>query len=94
MPATSSHVDRWTTTSSSCAAIRLYDLYRLLVQEGDPTLTNDGELLAFGAVQISSGVWAITPSLNVPGQLHAFVVIRDVPSPAPWERQLVVLAAT
>src|SRR4051794_5794252 len=31
----------------------IYDLYRILVQEGDPTLTNSGELLAFGAVQIS-----------------------------------------
>lgn len=58
---------------------------------GKPDISRDGELMAFGAEMISSGVWALTPSLNMPGVIHAFVVLYNVPTPVPWE-QLIVLA--
>jgi hypothetical protein len=58
---------------------------------GKPDISRNGELMAFGAEMISLGVWALTPSLNMPGIIHAFVVLYDVPSPVPWER-LIVLA--
>jgi hypothetical protein len=40
---------------------------------------------AFGAELIADGLWALTPSLNVLGLLHVFVVLYGVPTPAPWE---------
>ena len=44
----------------------------------------DGNLEAFGSEKIAPGVWALTPSLNI-RELHGFVVLYDVPDPAPWE---------
>ena len=40
----------------------------------------------YGAERIAGGVWALTPSLNIPGVIHGFVVLYDVPSIPPWER--------
>ncbi len=61
------------------------------VRSGAEVLMPDDSVDCFGAEKISPGVWALTPSLNVPGMIHGFVVLYDVPSPAPCE-QLVVLA--
>lgn len=63
------------------------------VRAGEPTIAADGVLEAFGATPITGDVWALSPSLNVPGSLHGFVVLYGVPTPAPWE-QLIVLAAS
>lgn len=43
----------------------------------------------------TSGVYAMTPSLNIPGVLHGYVVLFEVPDRAkpPWE-SLVVLATS
>lgn len=57
-----------------------------------PQTNAAGELVAFGMEQIAFGVWALNPSLNLPEVIHAFVILYDVPSPAPWER-LIVLAS-
>jgi len=54
---------------------------------------DDGSLEAFGVEQICPGFWTLTPSLNVPGLIHVFVHLFDVPTPAPWE-SLIVLPAT
>lgn len=35
-------------------------------------------------VRLGPGVWDISPSVHVPGQLHAFLTLVDVPEPAPW----------
>lgn len=51
-----------------------------------------GELVAFGLEQIESGLWVLLPSLNVPGLIHAFITLYDVPDPAPWTK-LIVLAS-
>lgn len=61
----------------------------MLVEAGDFRVSV-GELIAYGAELITTGVWAITPSLNVEGAIHAFVVLYDVPDPAPWERRIVL----
>ena len=50
----------------------------------------DGAVEAFAAREISTGLWALSPSLNIPGFLHAFVILYDVPSPAPWERLIIL----
>lgn len=63
------------------------------VRAGAPVITPAGDLEAFGATPITGDVWALSPSLNVPGALHGFVVLYGVPTPAPWE-QLIVLAAS
>ena len=48
-------------------------------------------LVVFGLEKIAPTLWQLVPSLNLPGIVHAFVTLYDVPDPAPWER-LVVLA--
>jgi hypothetical protein len=35
--------------------------------------------------RIVPGVWALNPSLNIPGVIHVFVLLYGVPNPAPWE---------
>jgi hypothetical protein len=57
-----------------------------------PAIDGFGLLCAFKPKRICAGVWALTPSFNVEGVLHAFLVIHGVPDPAPWER-LVILAS-
>ena len=51
-----------------------------------------GELVEFGVDRIAPGLWVLNPSLNIPGVLHAFIALYDVPDPAPWEGGLIVLA--
>jgi hypothetical protein len=58
-------------------------------------VTDDaGDLVKFGSERVIPGVWALNPSLNVPGLIHAFVVLYDVPDPAPWEveKRIVVVS--
>jgi hypothetical protein len=61
------------------------------IKAGEPEISDEG-IVAFGAEEITPGVWAVTPSLNVPGLVHVFVVLYGVPSPAPWERRIIVPA--
>ncbi|HWR36397.1 MAG TPA: hypothetical protein VN622_11060 [Clostridia bacterium] len=46
----------------------------------------------FGATKIANGVWSLSPSLNLPDLIHGFVVLYDVPDPAPWERRIILLS--
>ena len=39
---------------------------------------------AFGLTRIGPGVWVVSPSVWVEGAFHAFVVLHDVPEPAPF----------
>lgn len=47
----------------------------------------DGQLLSFGVRRVAPGLWYLHPSLNLPGAIHAFVVLYDCPVPAPWEKR-------
>ena len=49
------------------------------------------ELVEFGVDRIAPGLWVLNPSLNIPGVLHAFIALYDVPNPAPWEGGLILL---
>jgi hypothetical protein len=62
------------------------------IETGQFRLGDAGELQVFGADQVARGLWEITPSLNVQGLIHAFLVIYEVPDPAPWERRIVLPA--
>jgi hypothetical protein len=64
----------------------------LPVRKGAPEAT-DEEVITYGAVRVTAGVWAITPSLNIDGFIHGFVVLYGVPDPAPWERLIVLAGA-
>lgn len=66
-----------------------FHLLPLPIQKGAPELEG-GDLVMFGAKLITRGVWALAPSLNVPGLIHGFVILYDVPEPAPWERRIVL----
>lgn len=60
------------------------------VQMGQAAFGEHGELVAFGVERIAPGLWSMTPSLNLEGGIHAFVVLYGVPDPAPWERRIVL----
>lgn len=49
----------------------------------------DEQLVAFGTEQVMPGLWHLIPSLNIPEVLHVFMVVYDVPTPAPWERRII-----
>jgi hypothetical protein len=64
----------------------------LPVQAGDPVMLPSGGVGIFGLRRLTRDTWALDPSLEIPGELHAFVVLVGVPSPAPWERLIVTAA--
>jgi hypothetical protein len=39
---------------------------------------------SWGLSRLGPGVWAVSPSIHQPGLLHAYVVLCDVPEPAPF----------
>jgi hypothetical protein len=56
-----------------------------LLREGEPE--GEGESIRFwGLQQVGATVWIVVPSLHVEGQIHAFVVLANVPDPAPWKK--------
>lgn len=40
---------------------------------------------AWGLTKLGDSVWAVAPSIHLPGAFHGYVVLCDVPNPAPWE---------
>lgn len=63
----------------------------LPIADDGPSIDDYGVIAAYGLENIDNGLWALVPSLNVPGVIHAFVTIYDVPHPAPWESRIVVV---
>lgn len=59
------------------------------LQLGEPEISDEG-VITFGTDLIAPGLWAVTPSFNMPGVIHAFVVLYGVPDPAPWEKRIVL----
>jgi hypothetical protein len=57
----------------------------------EPQVNDEGELEVFRIKEISAGVWALSPSLNIQGFIHSFVIIYGVPTPAPWVSRIVVV---
>jgi hypothetical protein len=54
--------------------------------DGPPVLTPDRtQILRWGVTRLGPSVWAIEPSTVQEGLLHAFIIMRDVPEPAPWQ---------
>jgi len=63
----------------------------LNVHDDGPLINRETHsLVAFGLEKIGDHIWTLTPSLNMPGTIHVFVVIFDVPLPAPWERRIIL----
>jgi hypothetical protein len=56
------------------------------VQPNRYALSGDGSMAVFGLRQLGPGTWRVVPSVNIPGQIHAFVILCAVPDPAPWEK--------
>ena len=56
------------------------------VQHGDPELKPDGSSVqTFGMEKLGPGTWGLNPSVNIPELIHAFVILCEVPEPAPWK---------
>lgn len=48
-----------------------------------------GRTVAWGFRKLGPGTWVVEPSVVAPEYgLHAFIVVCEVPNPAPWEPQL------
>lgn len=60
----------------------------LPLRMGEPEVV-DG-VVTFGVDRVATGLWEVRPSLNYEGLIHAFVVLVDVPDPAPWEHRIVI----
>ena len=53
----------------------------------------DGEgLCHYSMEKISTGVYSLYPSLNIPGVIHAFLTLYDVPARVPWKNRIVLVA--
>jgi hypothetical protein len=52
-----------------------------------------GTIKAYGLRKACAGVWALAPSLLVPGLVHCYIVFHGVPEPAPWERLILLVSA-
>jgi len=57
--------------------------------DGDPIMQGDRvvgfTMRRWGLRRLGPGVWALDPSIHEHNVLHAYVVLCDVPDPAPWE---------
>jgi hypothetical protein len=40
----------------------------------------------WGLIKIGPRTWQVNPSIQQPGLVHAYLVLCDVPEPAPWEK--------
>lgn len=61
--------------------------YTVPVQVGPadwPDPGNARSIRKWGLERIGPGVWVVSPSVWEPGSFHAYVVLRDVPEPAPF----------
>jgi hypothetical protein len=74
-----------------CIGLGPIGLVRVDIEARGPLVDGD-QLVAFGAESVTTGVWSLAPSLNIPGRIHGFVVLHGVPDPAPWERRILVPA--
>lgn len=48
------------------------------------TMNGPEGVIRWGLTKIASDVWIVSPSVVIRDALHAFLVLRDVPHPAPW----------
>lgn len=67
----------------------------LPIRVGEAEVVRQGphvELVKYGVELVTAGVWAVDPSLKIEGRVHTFVVLYDVPDPAPWggERRILL----
>lgn len=58
----------------------------------EPVVVN-GEIEAYGLRKACAGVWALAPSLLIPGLVHCYMVFHGVPDPAPWESRIILVSA-
>lgn len=49
-----------------------------------PDPSNPASIRTWGLERIGPGVWVVSPSVWQFGLFHAYIVLRDVPEPAPF----------
>jgi hypothetical protein len=78
------------------------EFYKMPVHDGEPEGEQEdaapgvkqwGAMKRYGLERLGPGVWKLSPSLWAPGALHAFIVLRDVPEPAPFARSTSLLVS-
>ncbi len=63
--------------------------YPLPIEMGEGDYDADG-IRSYGIELVTRGVWSVTPSFFVPGVIHAFISVYDVPDLPPWERRILL----
>ena len=56
---------------------------RLGMMDGE--MYKAGAMRHWGLIKIGPGTWKVDPSIHQPNVLHAYLVLCEVPEPAPWE---------
>lgn len=75
--------------------LRLTIMERLLtfsipVKKGAYELHGDGSMKTFGMRRLGPGTWLVEPSVNMPDApepIHIYLVLCEVPHPAPFEEE-------
>lgn len=75
---------------------RLQDLQKIVIGKTNPrkhfdTNSSPASSSRSGPSRSAPGIWCLSPSLNVPGLVHAFVVLYGVPDPAPFDKRILVV---
>jgi len=53
--------------------------------EGVQMVDKSYRMKSWGLRRIGPHTWAVNPSIHEPGIVHAYIVLCEVPEPAPWE---------
>jgi hypothetical protein len=56
----------------------------VVVGEAQIRVVRSMAMNTWGSERLGPGVWALSPSLNMPGVVHAYIIVTDVPEPTPW----------
>lgn len=62
--------------------------FSIPVKKGAYELHGDGSMKTFGMRRLGPGTWLVEPSVNMPDApepIHVYLVLCEVPHPAPWE---------
>lgn len=68
-----------------CLRIGPGDYLPLAIESGGQGTIDREGLPRYGANAIAIGVWSLAPALYLPGRIHVFVTLYNVPLIAPWE---------
>jgi hypothetical protein len=64
--------------------------FQIQIPIGPQPMAIGERMVCWGIARLGPGIWAVQPSVLTEGY-HGFVVLRNVPDPAPWEPRIILL---